>query len=142
MTIMPEGAQISRDGYWWDGSAQQWRPVEQPGAQDSAPHQLLNSQALEDWFQYVSIDPQVLHVGQHGELVQQLNSEFELLRHSIGGGDLLKSLSYGASGTSFVELLKQLAEKLHDAGDSNADRLDELASTVEQDLQQLLHSAG
>ena len=55
---------------------------------------------------------------------------------------LLPLLQQGSQGTPFAELVKQLDQKLKEAGDSNADQVERLAQQLEQDFYQLQQDAG
>ena len=112
-------------------------------------YQLLAAQTLEDWLQAAGLDPQLLHGEHGGDSAQQLTSEFQMLQQLTQGGDpaqadvhqLVQLLMTGASGTPFLDILKQLAQQLREGGDSNADQLDELVRTLEQEVQQLQYAA-
>jgi hypothetical protein len=170
MTAMPEGAQKSEDGnWWWDDSAQQWKPTDQQGQQhqqgqggehgDGQQHQvdwtryqalgpLFQAYSIDEYLHLVNVDPQVLHTEAGTELGQQIDNEFQALRQAAGDPaqpnvqQLLPLLQQGSQGTPFVELVKQLDQKLKDAGDSNADQMERFAQQLEQDVYQLQQDTG
>jgi hypothetical protein len=176
-TAIPEGAQRSEDGnWWWDDSTQEWKPTDQsqgqgqqgagqqgaggqPGGEGQQQHQVDWSQyqalgplfqvtSLDDYFQTVNVDPQVLHNDAGTELGQQLESEFQMIQQAAGDPtqpnvqQLLPLLLQGSQGTPFAELLKQLDQKLTVASDSNADQVEHLAQQFEQDVNQLQQQTG
>jgi len=170
MTAMPEGAQKSEDGnWWWDDSAQQWKPTEKQGQQQpqgqggvqsgGQQHQvdwtkyqalgpLFQAYSIDEYLQQVNVDPQVLHTEAGTELGQQIDNEFQMLHQAAGDPaqpnlqQLLPLLLQGSQGTPFAELLKQLDQKLKDAGDSSADQVEHLAQQFEQDVYQLQQDTG
>lgn len=116
------------------------------------PHlyQLLVAQTVDDWLQNIGLNPQVLHGEHGGDAQQQLTQELDALRQATGGQDpthanvtqIVQQLTTGSSGSPFVEILKQLTQKLQEGGDSSADQFDQLTQSLEQEVQQLQYAAG